>query len=74
MFYKEKAASDAFAFALGGIATVGAFAPVPVVASDRINKAWDERLSQPKDDAPRPTKGARTSPGLIGALRFLKAT
>lgn len=45
MFFKAKAKSDAFAFALGGAGMVGAFAPVPVVPNDRINKAWDERLA-----------------------------
>ena len=48
MFFRAKAKSDAFAFALGGAGMVGTFGPVPVVPNDRINKAWDERLASPK--------------------------
>lgn len=48
MFFKANSKNDAFAFALGGVGMVGAFAPIPVVPNDRINKAWDERLARAK--------------------------
>ena len=74
MFYNTKSKSDTFAFALGGAALVGAFVPVPVIVSDRINKAWDERLSAPQDDATCARKGARTSSGLLSSLLPRQAT
>lgn len=61
MFFKAKARSDAFAFALGGAGMVGTFGPVPVVPNDRINKAWDERLASPKQADTAPSNRARVT-------------
>jgi len=36
---------DAFTFSLGGISVASSFAAIPVVADNRIAKAWDARLS-----------------------------
>ena len=41
---KVKTRLDAFALALGGVSVKSAYGAVPIVASDRINAAWDERL------------------------------
>ena len=61
MFFKAKAKSDAFAFALGGAGMVGTFGPVPVVPNDRINKAWDERLASPKQAGAVPSNRMRVT-------------
>ncbi|MGB5630383.1 MAG: hypothetical protein WBM57_13500 [Woeseiaceae bacterium] len=58
MFFKARAKNDAFAFALGGAGMVGAFAPVPVIPNDRINKAWDERLAKAKRTGSVPSNRA----------------
>jgi hypothetical protein len=44
MFKKAESGRDAFTFSLHGLTTIASFIPVPAVAQDRINKAWDERL------------------------------
>ena len=44
MFNKAKPARDPFAFSLGGMEAIKSFAIAPIVADDRINKAWDERF------------------------------
>ncbi len=41
---KVKNRLDAFALALGGVSVKSAHGAMPIVASDRINAAWDERL------------------------------
>ena len=41
---KVKNRLDAFALALGGVSVKGAYGVMPIVANDRINAAWDERL------------------------------
>jgi hypothetical protein len=68
MFFRAKSENDAFAFALGGAGMVGAFAPVPVIPNDRINKAWDERLAKarrtgsvPSNRAPKPVLATECS-------------
>lgn len=61
MFFTARSKSDAFAFALGGAGMVGAFAPVPVVPNDRINKAWDERLANAKHAGAGPSNGVRVA-------------
>jgi len=48
---------DAFALALGAVAVKSSYFALPVVANDRINAAWDEKLretspGQPDDFAP----------------------
>ena len=35
---------DAFTLALGGFSAKSAYVTMPIVANDRINAAWDERL------------------------------
>ena len=35
---------DAFALALGGVCAKSAYVTMPIVANDRINAAWDEKL------------------------------
>ncbi len=44
MIDKVKNRLDAFALALGGVSVKSAYVAVPIVASDRINAAWDEKL------------------------------
>ena len=41
---KVKIRLDAFALALGGVSVKSAYSAVPIVANDRINAVWDERL------------------------------
>jgi hypothetical protein len=60
MYFTERAKNDAFAFALGGAGMVGAYAPVPIVANDRINKAWDERFAKAKRAESVPSKRVPT--------------
>ena len=42
---KENGKLDRFAFALGSVTLAAPFAAIPIVPSDRINAAWDERLA-----------------------------
>ena len=35
---------DAFTLALGSVSAKSAYVTIPVVANDRINAAWDEKL------------------------------
>jgi len=51
MFNKAKPARDPFAFSLGGMAAIKSFAIAPIVADDRINKAWDERFRRDQSGA-----------------------
>lgn len=44
MIDKAKNRLDAFAFALGGVSARSAYVAMPIVANDRINAAWDEKL------------------------------
>ena len=48
MFDKAKPARDAFTFSLGGMAAINSYAIAPIIANDRINKAWDRRFSGPE--------------------------
>ena len=57
MFLNVKSKFDSFAFALGGAAIVGPFAPVPVLLSESINEAWDRRLAGPRRADPVPSSG-----------------
>ena len=41
---------DAFSLALGGVSAKSAYSVVPIVASDRINAAWDEKLREGSAD------------------------
>ena len=52
MFEKAKPARDAFTFSLGGMNTISSFTIAPVIADDRLNKVWDERLSRHQEDQP----------------------
>ena len=53
MSAKAKSARDAFAFSLRGVAAINSYAPATVIADDRINRAWDERLRpEERDDLP----------------------
>jgi hypothetical protein len=51
MFNKAKPARDPFAFSLGGMAAIKSFVIAPIVADDRINKAWDERFRRDQSGA-----------------------
>lgn len=42
----NRAPRDAFAFSLGGMTTVSSVVAAPAIAGDRLNRAWDERLSR----------------------------
>ena len=52
MFEKAKSGRDAFTFGLQGMTTIASFTAAPAIANDRLNKAWDERLSRPQEDRP----------------------
>ena len=67
MHKKARAANDAYAFSRGGLTVSTPFAGIPVVSSDRINRAWDERLSRARvahNDRTRNHRGCR--PGSSG--------
>ena len=50
---KVKNRFDAFALALGSVSAKGAYVAIPIVANDRINAAWDEKLRKGStDDSP----------------------
>lgn len=42
---------DRFTFSLRGMTATASFFITPVVADDRINKAWDEKLSRERADS-----------------------
>ena len=44
MGHKDESGLDRFAFALGSFGIASSYAAIPVVPSDRIAKAWDERF------------------------------
>ena len=48
---KVKNRFDAFALALGSVSAKGAYVTIPIVASDRINAAWDEKLRKGSTDS-----------------------
>ena len=50
MINKAKSRLDAFALALGGVSVKSPYVGIPVVANDRINTAWDERLGASPDE------------------------
>jgi hypothetical protein len=52
MFEKAKSGRDAFTFSLKGMTTIASFTAAPAIADDRLNKVWDERLSQPQEYQP----------------------
>ncbi len=56
MLEKAKPARDPFTFSLGGMAAINSYAIAPIVANDRINKAWDRRLAG-KDQPEEPREG-----------------
>ena len=54
---KVKKRLDAFTMALGGVSAKSAYVTMPIIADDRINAAWDEKLREgpaerPRDPAP----------------------
>ena len=44
MHMKSSAMRDVFAFSRGGLTVIASFVAAPAVASDRINRARDERV------------------------------
>ena len=50
MFKEGNKNRDAFRFSLGGMMTKNAVVAAPAIADDRLNKAWDERLSRTQVD------------------------
>ena len=44
MLKKARAANDAYAFSRGGLTVIASFVAAPVISSDRINQARDERV------------------------------
>ena len=58
MIYKTKVRHDAFSFSLAGMSVVAPFGVPPIVASDRIARAWNAKLSGGESDRPAPSKGA----------------
>ncbi len=52
---KVKKRLDAFTLALGGVSAKSAYVTMPIVADDRINAAWDEKLrKEPAERCPDP--------------------
>ena len=58
MIYKTKVRHDAFSVSLAGMSVVAPFGAPPIVASDRITKAWNAKLSGGESDSPAPSQGA----------------
>ena len=52
MSEKARSARDAFTFSLSGFRAMAGYAAAVAIADDRINKAWDERLSSERKEAP----------------------
>ncbi|MDJ0708890.1 MAG: hypothetical protein QNJ14_00800 [Woeseiaceae bacterium] len=46
MIDKVKSRLDAYSLALGSVSAKSAYATIPIVADNRINAAWDEKLRQ----------------------------
>ena len=65
MTYKAERFLDAFTFALGGASIASSFAAMPIVANDRIAKAWAARLTGAEDTAPAPRNGGRLASILL---------
>lgn len=53
MFHSLRKARDAFRFSLGGATIVASYAVMPVVADDRINRIWDERIRRARRERSR---------------------
>ena len=51
MTYRAERFFDAFTFALGGVSVASSFGMMPIVASDRIARAWDARLRDVRSDS-----------------------
>lgn len=73
MFFKGKESSNTYAYALGGAAIAGTIVPVPVVVNRRINDAWDERLGNGLEEAPRPQKAGLARVALCKMLGLSRA-
>ena len=52
MIEKAMFRPDAFAVALGAVAVKSSYFALPIVANDRINAAWDEKLSEKTPEQP----------------------
>ena len=61
MFKTAKPARDAFTLSLGGLTAIASFVAAPAVANDRINQAWDQRLSQARDERHNPVRNQHDS-------------
>ena len=57
MSNKRNIFRDRFTFSLRGMTATASFFITPVVADDRINRAWDEKLSRKSAD-PAEDRGA----------------
>ncbi len=53
MFHTLRKARDAFRFSLGGATLVASYAAMPVVADDRINRIWDEKIRRARRECGR---------------------
>jgi len=69
MTEKAKSGRDAFTFSLRGMMTIASFSVAPVIAQDRINRAWDEKLSRVQEDQP---DTAKELPSVIGRFWLLR--
>ena len=58
MIYRTNVRHDAFSFSLAGMSVVGSAVAPPIVASDRISRAWDAKLGGGASDSPAPSAGA----------------
>jgi len=61
MIYKANVRHDAFSFSLAGMSAVAPVMAPPIVASDRVSKAWDAKLNGRASGSPAPSKGAGKS-------------
>ena len=52
MIDKAMSGPDAFALALGAVAVKSSYFGLPIVANDRINAAWDEKLRESSPEHP----------------------
>ncbi len=60
MTHKARSARDAFAFSLGGMATIASVVAPPIVADDRIDRIRDSRAE----------KDGKTEPDLPSVSQF----
>ena len=65
MIEKAMFRPDAYAMALGAVAVKSSYFALPIVASDRINAAWDEKLREKTPEQPDDFTAESACAGLV---------